>query len=456
MGIFSSLSRQQKEAVGLLQIGTFLEYFDLMLYVHMAVLLNELFFSKADPHTAALLSAFAFCSTYVLRPFGALIFGYIGDTIGRKPTIVITTMMMAFSCIVMASLPTYAQIGVTASWIITICRIVQGLSTMGEIVGAEIYLTEITEPPIRYPIVASTSVFVSFGSFFALFIATLATTCVFNWRIAFWMGACVAVLGTFARTRLRETPDFLGAKKRKTHVTGNASSNGLENQQQLNKASHLWKERVSKRTIMALFLLQCGWPVSFSFIYIYCSNILKNEFLLTPEQIIKHNMLIGLVQFLSCIVFTLLSIKIYPLFLLKLRVAIVLAVSVCFPGLMGLISNAWQLFFIQSLFIFFALSYIPAGGIFYAHFPVYKRFRMTSMTYAIAQAIMYCIVSFGLVYLTEWFGHYGLWIIIFPTTLGFYWGTLRFEKLEKQVHTPLSTKRDFTDHHKTSPSKTMR
>ena len=74
MGILKSLNREQREAVGLLQIGTFLEYFDLMLYVHMAVLLNELFFPKTDPHTAALVTAFAFCSTYVLRPFGALFF----------------------------------------------------------------------------------------------------------------------------------------------------------------------------------------------------------------------------------------------------------------------------------------------------------------------------------------------------------------------------------------------
>jgi MFS transporter, MHS family, proline/betaine transporter len=71
-----SLTREQKEAVGLLSIGTFLEYFDLMLYVHMAVLLNELFFPKTDPGTASILSAFAFCSTFVFRPFGALIFGW--------------------------------------------------------------------------------------------------------------------------------------------------------------------------------------------------------------------------------------------------------------------------------------------------------------------------------------------------------------------------------------------
>ena len=91
---YSSLNIRQKEAIGLLSIGTFLEYFDLLLYVHMSVLLNELFFPKTDPHTAALLAAFAFCSSYVLRPFGALIFGYLGDHIGRKSTVIITTMMM--------------------------------------------------------------------------------------------------------------------------------------------------------------------------------------------------------------------------------------------------------------------------------------------------------------------------------------------------------------------------
>jgi len=135
-----SLSSEQKEAIGLLSVGTFLEYFDLLLYVHMAVLLNELFFPKADPFTASLLSAFAFCSTYVLRPFGALIFGYIGDNIGRKTTVIITTMMMSLSCILMASLPTYSQIGITASWLVTICRMVQGLSAMGEVTGANIYI----------------------------------------------------------------------------------------------------------------------------------------------------------------------------------------------------------------------------------------------------------------------------------------------------------------------------
>ncbi|MBP9753286.1 MAG: MFS transporter, partial [Proteobacteria bacterium] len=82
------LNKKEKETIGLLQIGTFLEYFDLMLYVHMAVVLNDIFFPRMDPHSNSLLSAFAFCSTFVLRPFGALFFGYIGDQIGRKSTVI--------------------------------------------------------------------------------------------------------------------------------------------------------------------------------------------------------------------------------------------------------------------------------------------------------------------------------------------------------------------------------
>ncbi len=133
-----NLTREQKEAIGLLSIGTFLEYFDLMLYVHMAVLLNELFYPKADAHVAALYTAAAFCSTYLLRPVGALIFGWIGDNIGRKSTVVITTALMSISCVAMATFPTYAQIGTSAAWVITICRIIQGMSSMGEVIGAEL------------------------------------------------------------------------------------------------------------------------------------------------------------------------------------------------------------------------------------------------------------------------------------------------------------------------------
>ena len=239
-----SLTREQKEAVGLLSIGTFLEYFDLMLYVHMAVLLNELFFPKTDPFTASLLSAFSFCSIFVFRPFGALIFGYIGDNVGRKATVVITTFLMSISCVVMATLPTYAQVGITASWVVTICRMIQGMSSMGEIVGAEIYLTEVVKPPLQYPVVMMIAVASILGGVFALALASLFTSYGFNWRYAFWVGTVIALVGALARTTLKETVDFADAKRRmeitlQKDLTNEILKNNYLYQQKSNKKKEI-------------------------------------------------------------------------------------------------------------------------------------------------------------------------------------------------------------------------
>lgn len=225
----------------------------------MAVLLNELFFPKADPFTASLHSAFAFCSTYVLRPFGALIFGYIGDNIGRKATVIITTTMMSLSCILMASLPTYSQIGITASWVVTICRMVQGLSAMGEVTGANIYITEITKPPIQYPAVTMTSICSALGGVFALAVATFVTSFNFNWRIAFGIGAVVAIVGAVARTRLRETPDFADAKRRVKKALAQ-----IKRDPKILKENVIWTEKVNKKTALSLFFIECSWPVCFT------------------------------------------------------------------------------------------------------------------------------------------------------------------------------------------------
>jgi len=169
-----SLTREQKEAVGLLSIGTFLEYFDLMLFVHMAVILNELFFPEHDPHVSSLLASFAFFSTYLMRPVGAFIFGYIGDNIGRKYTVIITTFLMALSSLTMFFLPTYAQIGITASWLVTICRMVQGMSSMGEIIGAVLYLTESIKEPKNYVPVALIRVLPALSTFTALGVGVIS------------------------------------------------------------------------------------------------------------------------------------------------------------------------------------------------------------------------------------------------------------------------------------------
>ncbi len=416
MGFFSSLTRQQKEAAGLLQVGTFLEYFDLMLYVHLAVLLNDLFFPKTDPFTSSLISAFAFCSTYVLRPFGSLLFGYIGDTFGRKMTVVFTTSMMAVACIIMANLPTYAEIGIAAAWGITICRMLQGMSSLGEIVAAEVYLTESTRPPVRYPVVAAVRAFADFGGMIALGVASLVMSFTFNWRVAFWIGAGIAMVGSVARTRLRETPEFLKMKQYKKEI--------------IQKNLDVEQEKVDKKTALALLLMFCSWPISFYFSYIHCAQILKETFNYTAEQVIHQNFFVSTLQFFTSALVVFLSYKIYPLKIVKfnLRVAYVLVLA-C-PFLLAHLTNGTQLFWLQACVVIFSDGF-PAYAIFYAHFPVLKRITSVSFIYAVSRAMMYIVTSFGLVYLTSWFGDFGLWVIMVPVMAAFTWSINHFEKLDK-------------------------
>lgn len=180
----------------------------------MAILLNELFFPKTDPNTASLLAAFAFCSTYVFRPFGAMLFGYIGDNIGRKSALVISTFMMSISCFIMTILPTYQEIGIWASIIMISCRVIQSFAATGESIGAEIYLTEILKPPLSYKVVSWVAEVCTLGSLGALCIATIVLKSQANWRFVFGLGCIIALVGSASRTRLKETIEFSDLKRR--------------------------------------------------------------------------------------------------------------------------------------------------------------------------------------------------------------------------------------------------
>lgn len=436
MKLCAALTRNQKESIGLLQIGTFLEYFDLMLYVHMAVLLNELFFPQTDANTTALLSAFAFCSTYVLRPFGALIFGWIGDNIGRKFTVLITTAMMALSCAMMASLPTYEQIGVTAAWVVTLCRMIQGLSSMGEIIGAEVYLTEITNPPERYPVVALISVCSVFGGMCALGVANFVLQGgTNNWRAAFWFGTTIAIFGTTARINLRETPEFLKAKKLKPVATTQPI------------------DAATKKTLIAYLLIFCPWPMYFYFSYIYCGNLLKHQFSFNAHDVIQQNLLVTLIDFITVIFVSLLSYKIFPLKILKFRAALNCVFIMFLPYALSVADSPNIIFIIQVMALTFGLSPNPAFAVFYANFPVLKRLTYATFIYALSRAIMYVVTSFGLIYLTNALGYSGLWLITIPLLVGFVWGCNHFQKLESKkavpnVHNNNNLKKSQHSHYK--------
>ncbi len=250
----------------------------------------------------------------------------------------------------------------------------------------------------------------------------------FNWRIAFWIGACIALVGSVARTKLRETPEFADAKRR---IKSKIEKLGFDPNEI--DSNPIVQKKVKLKSTIALFLIECGWPVCFYFIYFHCGTILTSSFNYTAEQIITHNLILSIVQCCKSIIWTYLSRYIYPLTMTKFIVMMFSILALIFPYLLNNVTSASELLIFQSLMVIFVLSCPSSWPIFIKNFPVFRRFTYASLAYAIPRSIIYIITSFGFIYLTRYFGNYGILVIIIPTILGFAFGINHFENLEKEA-----------------------
>ena len=397
----------------------------------MALLLNNVFFPQTDPFTAKLLSAFAFCSTYLLKPFGALIFGYIGDFIGRKLVIVLTTMIMAITCTTITFLPSYAQIGITASVIITLCRMLQGMAASAESRGAEIYITESFKPPLQYPLVATITVFSAVGTTIVLGVGAFFTNeHIFGteheyWRVAFLLGAIVGLVGGIARTSLKEASAFANKKKQ---LQAQFADNKVTWDE--DHIAHKLEKQNTWWTSVAYFFICCARPPCFYFIYVYSTDVMQHELGISVGATIAHNFLVSIVDALGLILLAYLSSRIYPIRILKAKLILFFVCIAFFPALMRSYPSANMLFIFQCLAALFVFDDIPASPIFYKHFPIMKRFTYTSLLSALAKLMTYVITSFGIVYATKYFGYYGIFIILIPIGSLYYAAVRYFERLE--------------------------
>jgi MFS family permease len=414
----TKLTRTQKEAVFLLSIGTLLEYFDLMLYVHLSVLLNDLFFPKTDPMMAKILGATAFCMTFVLRPVGGYVIGRIGDAIGRKHTVYITTFIMAGTCLTMGLFPTYAEVGIWATIVILLCRILQGFSSLGEIMGAYVYLCETLKSSSKYMASGAIDAASRAGGLFALGVVSLVLSSSYSWRLAFLIGAVIGVIGLVARRRLRETPEFVNYKSR------------MEVQKQLD-AKYSINEKINKKALVCLFFHMIPKSIGFYIAFIYLGDFMKSNLGLTPEQVINHNLKFTIFLVILCGFFTYLYKFIHPI-----KVMMVSA-FMCMSSLLFIPYCLENIHILGGENVIFALqvgvdlmTYMPML-IWFGHFPVSKRFTTVATTFGCASATGFAISSYGLIPLTTWFGYYGIWVLCTPVVIGFIWALNYLKKLEK-------------------------
>lgn len=196
-------------------LGNAMEWFDFGVYSYIAVTLGKVFFPSGNP-TAQLLSTFgAFAAAFLVRPIGGMVFGPLGDRVGRQKILALTMIMMAAGTFAIGLIPSYATIGVWAPVLLLVARLVQGFSTGGEYAGASTFIAEYA-PDRRRGFLGS---WLEFGTLAGYIggagLVTLMTALLsdgdmtsWGWRIPFLIAGPMGIIGLYLRMRLEETPAF--------------------------------------------------------------------------------------------------------------------------------------------------------------------------------------------------------------------------------------------------------
>jgi MHS family proline/betaine transporter-like MFS transporter len=215
----TALTRQEKSklwfVIGASSVGTLIEWYDFYLFGSLAVILSEQFFPNANP-TAAFLSTLAtFAAGFVVRPFGAIVFGRLGDIVGRKYTFLVTLILMGGSTFAIGLVPGYQTIGIVAPIIVVTLRLLQGLALGGEYGGAATYVAEHSPASQRgfytsfIQTTATLGLFVSIGVILAVRESVgVAEFNEWGWRIPFILSAILVGISIFIRLRMQESPLF--------------------------------------------------------------------------------------------------------------------------------------------------------------------------------------------------------------------------------------------------------
>jgi MFS family permease len=200
-------------------LGTMIEWYDFYIFGSLAVIMSEVMFPKGDPTWALIKTWALFATGFIVRPFGALVFGRVGDLIGRKYAFMVTLTIMGLSTFLIGLLPSYAAIGVLAPTILLVLRLLQGLALGGEYGGAAVYVAEHVPDERRgfytsfIQITATLGLFVSLGV--VLGVKQMMSDAAFHdwgWRVPFLLSIVLVGMSLYIRMRMSESPLFASLK----------------------------------------------------------------------------------------------------------------------------------------------------------------------------------------------------------------------------------------------------
>jgi MFS family permease len=204
--------------IGASSVGTLIEWYDFYIYGVLAVVFAQHFFPPGNEAFAFLGSLAIFWFGFIARPFGAVVFGHLGDLIGRKFTFMLTLGLMGLATFLVGVLPTYSSIGITAPILLLAMRALQGLALGGEYGGAATYIAEHAPDGKRGLYTAWIQTTATMGIVFALLVVLIlrqtmgADFNAWGWRIPFWLSAILVLLSGYIRLKLEESPLYARLK----------------------------------------------------------------------------------------------------------------------------------------------------------------------------------------------------------------------------------------------------
>ncbi|MFI5333666.1 MAG: MFS transporter [Chlamydiales bacterium] len=343
------LSKKQLAlSIGATMVGNALEWYEFYLYILFTPLFSNLFFPSDIQGMSLVQALLVIAIGFLSRPFGAILFGYLGDKAGRRIALVSSIFLMTIPTFLIGCVPTYIQIGIMAPLLILTLRLLQGIPTGGEFTGAMCYLYEIS-PPNRQGMMGSLVFFGSqIGAILSISEFLLLENCLthhqieeWGWRISFIIGGLIGFGGWYLRRKIEETPSFNTLKKE-----GKISSHPVWDSFQKHR-------RPMIRAFFLTALTVAGWYLVFIFSPLYASEIQRtvwgNELLITLFLIVLSNVCLPFLGWLgdksytrvlwigSCLLVIVLAYPLYyfgmqvhfPLFLF-LKIIMVIALTVQF------------------------------------------------------------------------------------------------------------------------------
>src|SRR3954464_15431272 len=218
------MTADEKKVIFASSLGTVFEWYDFYLYGSLAAIIAKQFFAGTDPTTGFIFALLAFAAGFIVRPFGALVFGRLGDMIGRKYTFLVTILIMGLSTFIVGLLPNYATIGVAAPVILIALRLLQGLALGGEYGGAATYVAEHAPHGRRGFYTSWIQTTATMGLFMSLLVILFTQSSMsaedfraYGWRIPFIVSILLLAVSVWIRMQLAESPAFLKMKAEGTH-----------------------------------------------------------------------------------------------------------------------------------------------------------------------------------------------------------------------------------------------